>query len=301
MGLLDTRARPVTIDGYEPRRGEDLAFMSNTVGSDYFRTLRMKLTAGRGFEDRDDETSAPVAIVNHTLAQRFWGGASNALGKRMRVAGGAWRTVVGVAADVKYSRIDESPRPYFYLPLPQSYRSSMVLHTRGAAPVNRLVDQARGCVAALDGDLPILYARPMTETTRGALIFFDLAATMLFVFGVAGMALAALGTYGLVSYSVEQSTREVGIRMALGASGLAVVRGFAGRGLRLGAIGAALGAVAALSASRLLGSVLYGVSATDATSFARALAIVLGGVLVATVVPAWRAARTNPLIALRHQ
>ena len=301
MGLLDTRARQVAIDGYEPRRGEDLAFMSNSVGSDYFRTLRIQLTAGRGFEDRDDETPAPVAIVNDTLAQRFWGGASNAIGKRIRVAEGAWRTVVGVAADVKYSRIDESPRPYFYLPLLQSYRSSMVLHTRGEGSADRLVDQARACVAALDGDLPILYARPMTETIRGALIFFDLAATMLFVFGVAGMALAALGTYGLVSYTVEQSTREVGIRMALGASGLAVVRGFLGRGLRLGAIGAALGTVAALGASRLLGSVLFGVSATDVVSFARALAIVLGGVAVATIVPAWRAARTNPLIALRHQ
>jgi hypothetical protein len=301
MNLLDTRAWPIAIDGYEPRRGEDLAFMSNIVGSDYFRTLRINLRAGRSFEDRDDEASAPVAIVNDTLAQRFWGGASNAIGKRIRVAEGAWRTVVGVAADVKYSRIDESPRPYFYLPLLQSYRSSMVLHTRGASRVKRLVDQARACLAAVDADLPILYARPMTETTRGALIFFDLTATMLFVFGVAGMALAALGTCGLVSYSVEQSTREVGIRMALGASGLAVVRGFAGRGLRLGAMGAALGAVAALGASRLLGSVLYGVSATDATSFARALTIVLGGVVVATVVPAWRAARTNPLVALRHQ
>ena len=137
--------------------------------------------------------------------------------------------------------------------------------------------------------------------SRGALILFDLTATMLFIFGVAGMALAAMGTYGLVSYTVKQSTHEIGIRMALGASGLSVVRGFLGRGLRLGAIGAALGIVAALGVSRLLGSVLFGVSATDAISFARALALVLGGVVVATIVPAWRAARTNPLSALRHQ
>jgi putative ABC transport system permease protein len=124
---------------------------------------------------------------------------------------------------------------------------------------------------------------------------------MLFVFGVAGMALAAMGTYGLVSYVVEQSTREIGIRMALGATRVSVVRGFLGRGLRLGAVGAALGIVAALGLTRLLGGVLFGVSTTDAISFARALAVVLGGVVVATVVPAWRAARTNPLTALRHQ
>jgi predicted permease len=301
MGFLDTRAQRVAIEGYEPRRGEDLAFMSNSVSSDYFRTLRINLMAGRAFEDRDDETAAPVAVVNNTLAQRFWGGAVNAIGKRVRVGEGDWRTVIGVVADVKYSRINEAPRPYLYLPFLQSYRSSMVLHTRSAAPVDRLVEQARAHVAALDADLPILYARPMSEMRRGALLLFDLTATMLFIFGVAGMALAAMGTYGLVSYTVKQSTREIGIRMALGASGLSVVRGFLARGLRLGAVGAALGVVAALGVSRLLGSVLFGVSATDPISFARALAVVLGGVTVATIVPAWRAARTNPLSALWHQ
>jgi putative ABC transport system permease protein len=316
LGLLDTRMQRVSIEGYEPRKGEDLAFMSNTVGSDYFRTLRISLTAGREFEDRDDETGAPVAVVNATLAQRFWGGASNAIGRRIRVGDREWRTVVGVAADVKYSRINEGPRPYFYLPFLQAYRSSMVLHTRGlstpleaglstpleAGPsVDRLVDQARARVAALDGDLPILSAKPMASQMRGALIFYNLTAAMLFVFGMAGMALAAMGTYGLVSYTVKQSTHEIGIRMALGASGLSVVRRFLGRGLRLGAIGAAVGVVVALGVTRLLTSVLFGVSATDAVSFGRALALVLGVVIVATLVPAWRAAQTDPLSALRHQ
>jgi hypothetical protein len=301
MGLLDTRMQRVSIEGYEPRKGEDLAFMSNAVGSDYFRTLRINITSGREFEDRDDETGAPVAVVNATLAQRFWGGASNAIGKRIRVGDREWRTVIGVAADVKYSRINEAPRPYFYVPFLQVYRSHMILHTRGTGSVDHLVDQARARVTALDGDLPILTAKPMANQMRGALIFYNLTATMLFVFGLAGMALAAMGTYGLVSYTVKQSTHEIGIRMALGAPRLTVVRGFIGRGLRLGAIGAALGIVTALGVSRLLGSVLFGVSATDAVSFVRALAVVLGGVAVATIVPAWRAARTNPLSALRHQ
>jgi ABC-type antimicrobial peptide transport system permease subunit len=141
----------------------------------------------------------------------------------------------------------------------------------------------------------------MEETTRGAFIFFDFTAMMLFIFGAAGMALVVMGTYGLVSYVVRQSTREIGIRLALGASGLSVVRRFVGRGLRLGVTGAALGIVAALAVSRLLGSVLFGVSPTDAASFASALAIVLGGVMLATMIPAWRAARTDALRALRHQ
>ena len=124
---------------------------------------------------------------------------------------------------------------------------------------------------------------------------------MLFVFGVAGMALAAMGTYGLVSYIVKQSTHEIGIRMALGASSPSVVREFLARGLRLGAIGSAVGIVAALGLTQLLGSALFGVSATDVTSFGRALAVVLVTVLMATLVPAWRASRTDPLQALRHQ
>jgi putative ABC transport system permease protein len=302
LGFLDTPARRVAVEGYQPRRGEDLSFMFNAIAPDYFRTLHIDVTAGRSFEERDDDAAAPVAIVNTTFAQRFWGSPASAIGKRIHTAGdGDWRTVVGVAADLKYSRINEAPRPYVYLPFFQSYRSSMILHTRGAAPVDRLLDQARTYVAALDPDLPILHATAMANMRRGALILFDLMATMLFVFGAAGMVLAAMGTYGLVSYTVKQSTREIGIRMALGAPARSVVLTFLERGLRLGAIGAAAGVVGALAASRLLGSVVFGVSATDPVSFARALAIVLGGVIVATIVPAWRAARTNPLSALRHQ
>jgi predicted permease len=301
LGFLDTRTERVAIEDYQPRRGEDLAFMSNTIASDYFRTLRITVVAGRAFADQDDEKSTPVVMVNNTFAERFWGRAADALGKRLRVADGDWRTVVGVVADVKYSRINEAPQPYFYHSFRQAYRSSMVLHTRGFGSIDRLVEQARARVAALDADLPILYSRPLAEQTRGALILFDLAAAMLFVFGVAGMALAAMGTYGLVSYTVTQSTHEIGIRMALGAPSRSVVLAFLTRGLKLGVIGAALGVTAAFGASRLLRNVLFGVSATDAAAFGIALAVVLGGVIVATVVPAARAARIDPLIALRHQ
>jgi predicted permease len=301
LALVDTRTQRVAIDGYAPRRGEDLAFMSNTVGPDYFRTLRIRFVAGREFEDRDDETGTPVAIVNETLAQRFWGGAAAAVGKRIRVNDGSWRTVVGVAGDVKYLRIDETPRPYLYLPLMQAYRSSMTLHTTGSEQIDRLVERARGYVTSLDPELPIQAARPMSHLMKGAFLFFDLTATMLFVFGAVGTVLAAMGTYGLVSYTVKQRTHEIGIRMALGATRRKVVRDFLGRGLRLGAIGAGIGVVAALALGRLLSGVLFGVTAADPVSFSRALGVVLGVVLMATVFPAWRASRINPLAALRHQ
>src|SRR5262249_32197205 len=293
-------AQRVEIEGAARRRGEDASFLTNTVGPDYFLTLRIDLVAGRGFEDRDDETGAPVAVVNDTLARRYWGGPARALGKRIRAADGDWRAVVGVAADVKYSRIDEPPRPYVYVPFLQAYRPGMVLHVRGTGSLAGLVEEARACVAAQDGDLAFLYARPLAERIAGSLVFLNLTATMLFVFGVAGMALAALGTYGLVAYTVEPSTREVGIRMALRAPGAAIVGGFPARGLPPGTPRAALGVVGALGAGRLLRGFLFGVSPTDPASFALALAVVLGGVVAATIVPAARAARTSPLRALRH-
>jgi predicted permease len=300
MSLIEMGVQRVTVEGYDAGPNEDLGFITNTVAPDYFRTLRIALVAGRPFYDHDDEMSAPVVMVNNTLAQRFWGGAADSIGKRIRIGDGDWRTVVGVAADVKYLRVNESPRSYVYLPFLQSYRSTMILHTRGPAPVDVLVTRARAHVSALDGNLPI-DAKPLTERIAGTLVFFNLAATMLFIFGVAGMALAAIGTYGLVSYTVRQSTHEIGIRMALGASGPSVVREFFVRGLRLGAAGAALGLAVAFAGTRFLQNVLYGVSATDTASFATALAIVLGGVVLATLVPAWRASRTDPLSALRHQ
>jgi macrolide transport system ATP-binding/permease protein len=301
LSLLDSRAQRVAVEGYEPARDENLAFLFNTVGPDYLRTLRIGLLAGREFEDRDDDTGPPVALVNATLAQRFWGGAANAVGKRIRLEDGVWRSVVGVAADVKYARVNEAPRPYVYVPFFQAYRSAVTLHTRGPAAVDVLLDQAAARVEALDPDLPISSARPATESIRGAFIFYQLAATMLLVFGAAGMALAALGTYGLVSHVVTQSRHEIGIRLALGATSQSVLRRFLGRGLRLGAIGALVGTVAALGVGRLLERVLFGVTPTDPVSFSRATAVVLAAVALATLVPAWRAARTDPLRALRHQ
>jgi putative ABC transport system permease protein len=301
LALVDTRSFRVAVEGHTPRRGEDLAFMGNIVGPDYFRTLSIPLLAGREFEDRDDTSGEPVAIVNDTMARRFWGSAQNAVGKRVRVSEAEWRKVVGVAADVKYLKINEAPRPYVYTPLFQTYRSAMVLHTKGPGSVDRLVDRARAYVAGIDPEMPIESAKSMARTTRGAFLFFELTATMLFAFGAAGLALAAMGTYGLVSYTVKQSTHEIGIRMALGATAGSVVRTFLARGVRLGAIGAAVGMAGAVALGMLLSSVLFGVSPTDPATFAQALAIVIGSVVAATLVPAWRAARTNPLTALRHQ
>jgi predicted permease len=298
--INDTPAEPLAIEGYEPQRGEDVAAQFNTVETDYFRMLRIDLVAGREFEERDTDRAPLVAIVNRTFAERFWGRADAAVGKRIRVAGGNWRTIVGVAADVKYQRIGESPRTYFYLPFAQAYGPLMTVYTRGPADTTVLLDLTRAHIAALDPDAEISLARPLSEMTRGSLWFIQITATMLFVFGAAGMALAAMGTYGLVSYMVAQQTREIGIRMALGATALSVLRLFVTRGLRLGAIGVVAGLILAFAVTRFLGSVTFGVGMTDVRSFAGALAIVIVCIILATLVSAWPVTRTNPLQALRH-
>jgi predicted permease len=301
VNLLLTRAQRIAVDGYTPRPDEDLSFLSNTVGPDYFRTLRVPILAGREFEDHDDTNAAPVVIVNRTLAERFWGSAGAALGKRIRIGDEEPRSVIGVANDVKYLTINEPPRPYFYLPFLQAYRSDMALHARAHGSAEAAAKRAREQVAALDPDLPVEYARPLGERLKGATIFYRLAAAMLSLFGIAGMVLAAMGTYGLVSYTVKQHTHEIGIRIALGASGMSIVQDFLAHGLRLGVLGVVVGISGALAGGDLIRSALFGVSATDAVSFARALVVVLGGVTIATLAPAWRAARTSPLSALRHQ
>ena len=302
LNLLDPRPVGVEIAGYDPRAGEDLAFLYNVVSSGYFGTLRIPLLAGRGFDDCDDAESQPVAIVNATLARRFHGGPANAIGGRVRVNGGDWRTIVGVAADVKYLRIDEAPQPYLYLPLQQSHRPRMILHASaaGGSLDGALTARLRAHLTRLDADLPVLYARPLAERLDGAFIFYNLTATMLTLFGVTGLALAALGIHGLVAYVVRGSTHEIGIRLALGASASSVVGGFVAEGVRLGVLGAAVGIAGALGLGGLLQSVLFGVSTTDARALVQALLIVLGVVLAATLVPACRAARTDPLTALRH-
>jgi predicted permease len=301
MTMVDSLGQKVAIEGYQPRRDEDLTFLNNVVTSDYFRTLRIRIEAGREFNQHDDPTAAQVAVVNDTLARRFWGTPAHAIGKRLRAGPGAWRTIVGVARDVKYARINESPRPYVYLPFLQALRPGMILHVRGTTGSVALIEQARREVHTLDPGLPILDARTLTEQTRSALSILLMTARLLAALGIVAMALAAMGIYGLVSYGAKQSTQEIGIRMALGASRRDVIRRFLGRGLRLGMIGAVLGMGASYAATRMLASQLYGVSTTDPGAFASAFVLVLGSAVAATLIPAWRAARTDPMAALRYQ
>jgi len=301
LTLVDSNSVDAVIEGHNPRPGEDMRMLINTVSPEYFATLRIGLVAGRDFARTDASDALSVAIVNETMARQFWGTPDGALGKRMRLGGGDWRTVIGVARDIKYARVTEDPRPHVYRPLEQNYLPAMTLHVRSRDPEAVLLARLRSTVQALDPNLPILTARMLTEQTRVALSVFSMAAGVLMVFGVIAMILTALGTYGLVSYAAKQSTHEIGIRIAIGASRAELLRRFLGRGLRLGVVGAICGLVGSVAITRLLTGLLYGVSPTDATSFAGAATMVLTTVLVASLIPAWRASRTDPIAALRHR
>jgi len=301
LSLVDTAARGVTIEGYAPRTDEDMAFMYNVVGPDYFRTLRIPMLSGREFTRTDDADATPVVVINETLARRMWQTPDNAIGKRLRNASGDWHSVVGVAGDVKYARLSEEPRPYVYHALLQSYVPQLSIHARSLDDSPEAPSQIRDAVHAIDPAIAVVRTTSLTEQTRVALSVYELAAGALTMFGVMTILLAAIGIYGLVAYTVQQSTQEIGIRMAVGARRIDVARSFLQRGARLAAIGASIGLIAAAALSGAIRSLLYGVSARDAIAFGGGTAVVMTIAILASLVPAWKASKTDPLTALRHR
>src|SRR5262249_48801464 len=203
--------------------------------------------------------------------------------------------------DVKYARVNEDPRPHVYLPFWQQYVSAMNIHARANESVPNLLERVRDRIQALDANVTILDSRMLLEQTRAALSVFELAARWLLIFGLIAAGLAALGIYGLVSYTVKQNTHEIGIRMALGAQWSDIVRRFVGGGLRLGMIGSAVGVVVSLAVTRAMAAVLYGVRPTDLLSFAGAAFIVVSVAVAASCLPAWHASRVDPVTALRQR
>jgi macrolide transport system ATP-binding/permease protein len=300
LTLVPTGTDPVDVEGYAPRADEDLQFMFNSVGPDYFKTLRIAMLAGREFEEADDAAAPKVAIVNDTMARRFWDGPEGAIGKRIAHSPGDWQTIVGVVRDVKYARLTETPQPYVYLAAAQNYRSEVIIHARSRATGTEVLERLQYHVRAIDPDLPILSPRMLSEQARGDLGNYEMAASALVMFGAMTIALSALGIYGLVAYTVRQRTQEIGIRLAVGASRIDVVRRFIGRGIGLAGAGTALGLAAAIGITQLLTSVIGSVGVLDVRSFVAATALVLTIALGASIIPAWRASRTDPLSALRH-
>jgi len=272
-----------------------------TVGTDYFKTMGIPLVSGRDFNDRDTASSPAVVIVNETLARRL-APDGNVIGKRLRMdSQGDYLQVVGVVRDIKYHQLAEAPLYFGYRPLSQRYRSFLTLHVRTVGDPTVVISQVRSEVKALDSDLPLTNLQTMEEHMRLPLAPAKLFASLSTCFGVLTLVLAAVGLYGVMAYLVGSRTHEIGIRLALGAQTTGVLKLIVGQGMRLALTGIAIGLIAAFALTRVLAGLLYGVSTTDPLTFI-AVAVLLAGVaMLACYVPARRATKVDPLVALRYE
>ena len=289
----------VTIEGYAAAPGEDLRLNYETVGPQYFQTMRIPLVRGRDFDEGDQENTHRVVIINETMARRYWpkGGV---VGQRLKLTGD-WLEIVGVAKDVKNRSLSELPRPLLYLPLLQDYRSDMILVARTSMNPEQAFHGLQTVVSSLDSGVPMFNFKTLEQHIGLSLYLERMAATLLSIFGLLALSLAALGLYGVMAYSVNQRTRELGIRISIGAKQRDVLKLVLGQTLVLAAVGIAGGLVTAIAVTRFAASLLYGISPADPATFTLIAALLLLVSLAAGYFPARRATRIDPTIALRSE
>ncbi|MDQ3010085.1 MAG: ABC transporter permease [Acidobacteriota bacterium] len=295
----------VLIEGQPQERGVNAPTAMNAdVGLKYFETIGTPLLAGRDLNEQDQEGKTRSVVVNETFARRFFSGTNpneNALGRRFRTSPERdyWQ-IVGVAKDGKYWNIGEEPRPFMWLPLGDQLAFNTMLVRTNVKP-ETLIGAIRGEIRNMDPNLPVTDVKTLTQHMSLSLFPARAVAALLAAFGLLALALAAIGIYGVMAYSVAQRTREVGIRMALGAQRGDVLRMMLRQGMVLAAIGMGIGLIAAVVLTRLLSGLLYGVSSTDVVAFA-GVSMLLGlVVLVACFIPASKAAKVDPMVALRYE
>src|SRR6476661_9324721 len=289
------------IEGYVPQPYESMEISRAIVGPNYFRTLRTSVMSGREFTAADTAESQPVAVVNQAFVDRYWPGA-NALGKQV-TDGGDRFTVVGVARNAKYRLLTSPAEPVIYLPNDQAYSPThdTTIHLRTTGDPRTMASSVEETIHQLNPELPLFNVNPLSVTMQLGTLFGRVAATFAGSFGLLAMLLAAVGIYGVVAYTTRQRTREIGIRMALGAEKGGVYRLILGQGFRLTLAGLIVGTGLAVAFTRVLKAQLFGVSETDAVTFASSGLLVAVVALVACHIPARRATRVDPMVALRYE
>jgi putative ABC transport system permease protein len=289
----------VSVDGYSPAPKEEMLVYYSRVAPHYLRTLGIHLVAGRDFDDRDTADVTPVAIVNETMVRRYFEG-RNPIGGRVKI-GPKTVAIVGVARDGKYGSITESPRPFMYVPLDQWYRSDVVLAARSTSPPGALLPTLQAAVRSLDANIPLFDVRTIAEQLEIAVFVQRMIGSMLGAFGALALLLATVGLYAVIAAIAAQRTPEIGMRMALGAGARDIVRLILGQAVGMIGAGVIAGLLLAAGATQLFKSLLVGVAATDAVSFAGTTALLLLVGLAASYLPARRAAAIDPLAALRNE
>ena len=303
---LNYNSTGIHIEGEPPVRGSDIPeAMDGSVGPGYFETMRIPVLQGRAFDERDTADAPEVAVVNETFVRRFFPGsdAAGAIGKRFshRGSDGPWTEIVGVVGDGKYFSISEDPRPFAYFALSQGSSSELTLLVRTAGDPEAMAAPVREEVRRLDPTMPVYGVQSLSRHMALSLFPARVAASLLGAFGLLALTLAAIGVYGVMAYSVAQRTREIGIRMALGARPRDVLRMVVRQGLQMSAIGLVAGLVGALGVTQLMSSLLYGVTSTDVPTYILISLLLAAVVLLASSVPALRAARVDPIRALRYE
>jgi putative ABC transport system permease protein len=285
----------------EPLAGKEPVAQSNIVSPGYFRTMGIPLLRGRAFDDHDRADQPPVVIVSATLAATVWP-KEDPVGRRIRFKGREpWATVVGVVGDVKHSGLDDQPRAQVYSTHEQDARIFACLVARTAGEPLAMAGALQKAFWSVDPDQPVWRIRSMEQLVDASRGSARAMATLVGVFAGVSVLLAAIGLYGVMSYAVSLRTREIGIRMALGARGREVIRLVVGRGLLLAGVAVAVGLAGAAALSRVLATLLYGVKATDLLTFAGAALLMVSASALASYLPARRAARLDPLSALADE
>lgn len=283
-----------------PNRG--LQF--NSVAPNYFEMMGVPIVRGRGFTLQDSPTSPRVMVINETMASTIWPG-EDAIGKQVIVADETVpRQVIGIAADVKYRNLLEKPRPYGYLSMWQPYPlpdAETVIHLRTHRPLAEVATEVKRELQAFDPNLPLFDAKTVSDHIADSYWRQRMTGTLITIFAGLALLLGMAGMYGVMAYLVAERTREMGIRMALGARATDVVRLIVREGGRMILIGVIVGTAGALAATQLLKSLLYGVRAADPLTLFTASAVLVGAGLLATYVPARRATRVDPMVALRYE
>ncbi len=287
------------IEGQIPKPNEDMGIDFNVVGPDYFHVAQIPLISGRDFAEQDRSGAPKVVIINQSMANRFWPG-QDATGHRLHIWGN-WRTVVGVVRDIKYHRMNEPPESFIYLPQLQADGTDANILVRSQLPAAAVIGDIRAAAKSLDSKVQPLETDTLDQLLKVSMFANRTAASLASVLGVLGISLAALGIYGVLAYGVNQRIREIGIRIALGAQPSHVLRLIVGRGLYLAVLGATVGVIAASAITHWMGSMLFGVTATDPLTFAVVLLVVTAVATLAAYIPARRATRVDPMVALRYE